>query len=130
MLKTWSYSPSPNRLRHSWLRMPLLGAARISQAIAPRKGGVTKGGRDEGANELAVRQVGARDQPSERQRCSGGPEGDADGNLDRRQVGGCEGRIDRETDEVGRRWRALVVGDAVPEQPSQRQQNEAAQNQR
>src|SRR5271167_590000 len=31
----------PNRSRYHWLRIPLLGAARISQATAPRNGGVT-----------------------------------------------------------------------------------------
>src|SRR3954452_2199873 len=41
MLTICSYSPSPNHSRAIRLRMPLFGAARISQAIAPRKGGVT-----------------------------------------------------------------------------------------
>src|SRR5690348_9328625 len=42
MLKTCSYSPIPNNVRHSWLSTPLLGAASNSHAIAPRNGGVTK----------------------------------------------------------------------------------------
>src|SRR5262245_21506427 len=37
-----SASDEPVAPRQSWLMMPLLGAARISQAMAPRKGGVTK----------------------------------------------------------------------------------------
>src|SRR5687767_4237526 len=37
-----SAASAPDQSRHSRLRMPLLGAARISQAMAPRKGGVTK----------------------------------------------------------------------------------------
>src|SRR3954447_12024330 len=41
MLTICSYSPSPNHSRANRLRMPLFGAARISHAMAPRKGGVT-----------------------------------------------------------------------------------------
>jgi len=37
-----SGSGEPVSPRHIWFRMPELGAARISQAMAPRKGGVTK----------------------------------------------------------------------------------------
>src|SRR5690349_17697490 len=41
MLKRYSSGSAPVHVRQAWFRSPLLGAARNSQAIAPRNGGVT-----------------------------------------------------------------------------------------
>src|SRR5215216_7955838 len=41
MLNRYSSCGAPVRARYVWLSSPLLGAARISQAMAPRNGGVT-----------------------------------------------------------------------------------------
>ena len=42
MSRSASSDGMPVRLRHSWFSRPELGAASISQAMAPTKGGVTR----------------------------------------------------------------------------------------
>ena len=87
-------------------------------------------GGDKGANEPAQRQVGARHQPGERQGRRRRPQRNAGGDFECRQIWSREARIGRQAHEIGRSQRAVIVGDAVPDEPSERQQNQAAQKQR
>ena len=125
-----SYSPSPNSARAMRLRMPLFGAARISQAIAPRKGGVTNDAvtrarisRRSGRSVRATSQASGSD-------AAAGPQRDAEGDFDGRQIRRREARIGRQTHEIGGGQGSVVIGDAVPDEPSERQQDQAAQKQR
>ena len=87
-------------------------------------------GGDKGADEPTQRQVGARHQPGERQGRRGRPQRNAGGDFERRQIGSREARIGRQTHEIGRSQRAVIIGDAVPDEPAERQQNQPAQKQR
>ena len=129
MLNRCSYSPSPNRVR----AQPVEDAAirrgeQLPGDRAEKRRRHERGG-DQRADKAAQRHVGARDQPGQRQRRGGGAERHAEGDLDRGQIGGGEGRIGRQAGEVAERQPTRVVGDAVPDQPAERQHDQRAQEQ-
>ena len=89
--------------RANRLRMPLFGAARISQAIAPRKGGVTneavtraRMSRRSGRSVRATSQASGSGRRRRRQRHAGG-------DFERRQIWSREARIGGQAHEIGRR---------------------------
>ncbi len=130
MLTICSYSPSPNQLAGDPVEDAAVRGGEDFPGDRAEKGRGHERGGDKGANEPTQRQVGARHQPGERQGRRRRPQRNAGGDFERRQIRSREARIGGQAHEIGRSQRAVIVGDAVPDEPSERQQDQAAQKQR
>ena len=113
MSSSASSAGMPVSARHSWFSRPELGAASISQAMAPTKGGVTS---EAITSVRTVRRIGmsvrATSQPSgaaTRQQIALTENGDDQGRDQRID----EGRIGEQRDEVAERGVALPCRDRL-----------------
>ena len=103
MSNSASSAGAPVSARHSWFSRPELGAASISQAIAPTKGGVTSEAITSVRTVRRERHVGARHQPAQRRRDQAADRAHRDGDDQRRDQRVDEARIGEQRDEVAER---------------------------
>ena len=129
MSNRWSYSSSAG---HGSVQLVEHAAIRRGQQLPgdrAEKGRCHKRRGDQRPNDAPQRQVGAGDQPGERQCRGAGAERYADRDFERRQIRRPEARIGRQPDEIPECHCAAIVGDAVPDEPSERQHDQPAQEQ-
>ncbi len=89
-----------------------------------------EGGHHQQADQPVAGHVGARHQPGERRRDHAAGRRHARGDAERRHERRDEGALAGEAGEIRQRQRAVLVGDAIPQQPAQWQQHQSAQDER
>ncbi len=87
-------------------------------------------GHDEEAHEAMAGHVGPRHQPGERRGDEAGERRNAERDGNGREERADEAAVGGEAREIHQGRRARLVGEAVPQQPTQRQQHEHAEHER
>ena len=107
-----------------------MGAARTSQAMAPRNGGVTNEAITRMRMVRGERDVGARHDPAQRRGDEAADDAHRGGDGERGQQRLDEGRVGEERVEVGERGIARTIGEGEHHQPGDRQHDQQAQRRR